>query len=87
MIMKYIHINDLLLNNEFLFKERVEKTNNTVIKNCMNNKNNLQVSYTETVKKGGRQKVEIEDTVDKRFKLKMQMMQNKDTENAKRRAT
>ena len=49
-IMGYVHINDLLLDPDFLLKERVEKLHNIVIRKSENNKNNHRVTYAEVVK-------------------------------------
>ena len=49
-IMGYVHINDLLLDPDFLLKERVEKLHNIVIRKSENNKNNRRVTYADMVK-------------------------------------
>ena len=48
--MRYIHINDLLLDPTFPLKERVENRNNIVIENTETNiKNNGKKTYAEIV--------------------------------------
>ena len=49
-IMGYVHINDLLLDPDFLLKERVEKLHNIVIRKSEKNKNNRPVTYADMVK-------------------------------------
>jgi hypothetical protein len=51
-IMGYTHINELLLDPDFLLKERVEKRANIVIKKYEAKNNNCSMMYAETVKNG-----------------------------------
>jgi hypothetical protein len=51
-IMGYTHINELLLDPDFLLKERVEKRTNIVIKKYGTKSNNRRMKYAETVKNG-----------------------------------
>ena len=51
-IMGYTHINELLLDPDFLLKERVEKRTNIVIKKYGTKNNNRCVTYAETIKYG-----------------------------------
>jgi hypothetical protein len=51
-ILGYTHINELLLDPDFLLKECVEKRTNIVIKKYETKNNNHHVMYAETVKNG-----------------------------------
>ena len=50
MIMWYKHINDLLLDPDFLLKEHVEKLCNILMRKSKSNKNESCNTYAETVK-------------------------------------